>query len=109
MRPLDPHALDLHGAVLHSIDAEPDHHRLRVRLEVVLEGQAPGTRSHCIVAFDEVSSHTETIDWTELERHASEGNVTSWSPADGAGTTVFHLAHGFLSVTAGRVDVLVDA
>jgi hypothetical protein len=108
MRPLDPRTLDLHGAVLHSIDVEPEQHQLRVRLEVVLDGQEAGTRTTCVIAFADVSSHTETIDWNELERHAPDGNVTSWTPAQGAGTTVFHLEHGFLSVTAARVDVLVD-
>ena len=109
MRPLDPHALDLRDAVLQSIDVDPEHRRIRVRLEVVLEDQPSGTRTHCIVAFDKVSSHNEAIDWVELERNAELGNVTSWTPADGVGTTVFHLAQGFLSVTAERVDVLVDA
>jgi hypothetical protein len=109
MRPLDPHALELHDAVLLGIDADPAHRRLRVRLDAYVAGEEPGKRTHCVIAFEDVTHHVETIDWNELAGNATAGNVTQWIPADGEGTTYFHLVRGYVSVTAGRVDVLVDA
>jgi hypothetical protein len=109
VRPIDPEALELHDAVLVAIDAEPEHRRLRMRLEVYLEGQATSTRTHCTISFEAVTRHVETIDWSVLAKHAKAGNVVYWNPARGKGTTEFHFVCGFMSVTAGRVDVLVDA
>ena len=109
MRPIDAHALELHDAVLLAIEADPVHRRLRVRLDVHLDDGELDKRTHCVIAFDEVTRHVESLDWAELAHHAPGGNVSHWVPARGEGTTVFHLAHGFLSVTAARIDVLVDA
>jgi len=109
MRPIDAHALELHDAVLLAIEVDPVHRRLRVRLDVHLDDGELDKRTHCVIAFDEVTRHVESLDWAELEHHAPGGNVSHWVPAHGEGTTVFHLAHGFLSVTAGRIDILVDA
>jgi hypothetical protein len=109
VRPIDAEAIALNDAVLLAIEADPVHRRLRVRLDVHLIDGELDQRTHCVIAFDEVTRHVESIDWIELAHHAPGGNVSHWVPAEGEGTTVFHLAHGFLSVTAGRVDVLVDA
>lgn len=108
MRPVDPQALALHDAVLVAIESDPPHRRLRVRLEVFLDDGETERRTHCVISFEDVTRHVETLDWSELAHHAPGGNVSHWLPAHGGGTTVFHLAHGFLSVTAGRIDALVD-
>ena len=107
MRPIDPAVLELHDAVLLGVESDLVHHRLRVRLDVYLDDDSDA-RHHCVIAFEDVERHVETLDWSELGEHATAGNVSHWLPAAGAGTTVFHCAHGFLSVTAGRIDALVD-
>ena len=109
MRPIDPDALALHDAVLLAIECDPVHRRVRLRLDVHLDDGELDTRTHCVIAFDEVTRHVETLDWIELAHHAPGGNVSHWVPAIGEGTTVIHLAHGFISVTAGRIDAMVDA
>ncbi|MGH8030188.1 MAG: hypothetical protein ACREO3_09660 [Arenimonas sp.] len=106
---MSPQVLELRDAVLLAIDADPLHRRLRVRVDAYVADTEPGKRTHCVIAFDEVTRHVESIDWTELAQHAISGNIVYWTPAEHDGTTVFHFNQGYLSVTAGRVDVLVDA
>jgi hypothetical protein len=108
MRPIDPQALALHDAVLQAVESDLAHRRVRLRLDVFLDDGEEQTRTHCVIAFEGVTRHIESLDWDELAHHAPGGNVSHWVPAHGAGTTVFHLAHGFLSVTAERIDALVD-
>ena len=60
MRPIDPHALALHDAVLLAIEADPVQRRLRVRLDVHLDDGELDQRTHCVIAFDEVTRHVES-------------------------------------------------
>ena len=99
--------IELHDANLKSTTV--DYVSQTVVLEIdYLSGQAGG-RIAASFKFSGVSTYNENSSIDELKKHSIFGNITSWTPPIGAGTTYIYLARGFISIIAKELEVINHA
>jgi hypothetical protein len=99
----DLNDIELHDANLLSIATD---HRERTVTVTLAYHPVSATRQRvdARLKFFDVVRMQETADLEELQGNAWAGNVVSWLPSQGPGTTYIHLARGFIAITAARLD-----
>ena len=100
--------IELHDANLKSTTVDYVSQTVVLEIDYHLSEQAGG-RIAASFKFSGVFIYNENSSIDELKKHSIFGNISSWTPAIGPGTTYIYLARGFISITAKELEVINHA
>lgn len=100
----NPSTLDLHDATIESISLD-----FRTRTLTIYTNHYQSSESSkkekLVINFYKVTSYSCLSDLESILDNSKSGNINSWSPATGKGTTYIYLVEGCIQVAADRVEI----
>ena len=100
--------LELHDAQLLSVHLDPVAQVAEVRIAYYAHEQ-DRERVSGKLRFTGVSHFNQIADVTQLQDHATAGNVSHWVAGDTPGVSYIHLVRGLIAVTAASVELVSGA
>ncbi|WP_150115708.1 hypothetical protein ACDI35_06195 [Xanthomonas axonopodis pv. cajani] len=100
----NPATLDLHDAIIESISLDFSTRTLKIYTNHY-QSRKSSKRSKLIISFYKVANYSCLSDLESILDNSKSGNINSWSPAKGKGTTYIYLVEGCIQVAADNVEI----
>lgn len=103
MNIIDVTSIDLHDAIIESIDINILDQSTKIRLKYY-ESTDAKERSSGVIAFRLVSAISGLLEFNALLDNSRSGNINHWTPSPASGTTYIYFLEGCLSVSANSIE-----